>query len=109
MDVERPELKLKLPPALLHRATELHKKTMMSAASSKFHLDVSATLTRMSVQHKNEDIVGGLSVDISLRRAGSGSTDLPTVIEVDGPVYDLKNERGDTRKICGVYLLKVAC
>ena len=60
----------------------------------------------MSVQHKNEDIVGGLSVDISLRRAGSGSTDLPTVIEVDGPFHYLKNERGDTKKIWGVYLLK---
>ena len=55
MDVERPELKLKLPPPLLHRATEFHKKEMMSTTSSKFHLDVSATLTQMSVQNKNEE------------------------------------------------------
>ena len=31
VDVERPELKLKLPPPLLHRATELHRKEPTSA------------------------------------------------------------------------------
>ncbi len=28
------------------------------------------------------------------------------MIEVDGPVHYLKNERGNTKKICGVYLMK---
>jgi very-short-patch-repair endonuclease len=68
------------------------------AKSSKLHLAVSATLRELAVEHENEVVVGGLSVDIVVR-------DRRLVVEVDGPAHYGRNHAG-ARHMLGRYRFK---
>jgi very-short-patch-repair endonuclease len=67
-------------------------------SSSKLHLAVSATLRELAVEHENEAVVGGLSVDIVVR-------DRRLVVEVDGPAHYGRNP-GGARHMLGNYRFK---
>ena len=95
-----------LPDALRERAKAYHLSLVDSAAkSSRLHLDVSAALDEMGVQHDCETIVGGLSVDLRIR-GGKEEEGQTTVIEVDGPRHFLKDKHGHQKGVVGKFKLK---
>lgn len=118
-DIERRDLALKLPAKMVSLASTFHLQRARSMRSSAFHKEVSSTLQKLGIPHSNEDIVFGLSVDITLvspsppSASGRGADAEPRgrhrdkmVIEVDGPQHYLKDVDGYTRTFCGVHALK---
>ena len=64
--------------------------------SSRFHSQVSKTLHFLNIPHKNESIVGGVSVDILVETGGE-----KTVIEVNGPSHYLNVAHSTSSRMKG--------
>jgi hypothetical protein len=86
LSLERAAWGLSLPPAVDKAAGTSWQHCVSRAESSRLHLEVSEALGRLGVLHRNEAIVGGLSVDILLEDGGGAGV----VVEVDGPSHYCK-------------------
>jgi len=99
---ERPNLSSLFPPQLLQYASETYMELVnKTVKSSKLHLDVSNTLNLLNVQHVNEVIVGGFSVDMLIENMG-----VQVLVEVNGPSHYLKGARGYASRLKGMDVFK---
>ena len=85
VSIEQPNLECKVPAEVLAAAKQVWSRSVQAARSSKLHLQVSETLTKLKVSHENEVEVGGFSCDIVIQ------SDPVMVVEVDGPSHFFRN------------------
>ena len=85
ISIEKPNLECKVPAEVLAAAKQVWSRSVQAARSSKLHLQVSETLTKLKVSHENEVEVGGFSCDIVIQ------SDPVVIVEVDGPSHFFRN------------------
>ena len=92
ISIEHPLLTPLLPAEVSNRASRAWWTSLDTVQSSKLHADVSSILSALRVEHVNEAVVSGLSVDILLHGTVDSTGDV--VIEVDGPSHYLRGDGG---------------
>lgn len=109
LNVEQPQWGLSISPSLLSRASDVQDRMLFAAQSSKLHLRVSKALADVGFAHRNECVVGGLSIDIlhEAPKGGQGGAK-GVIVEVDGPYHYLSLPGRGHRdgNVVGYYKLK---
>ena len=99
ISIEHPHLSTVLPHEVHTLAKQAWTTSLQSVQSSRLHDDVSHILFELGVEHENEAVVSGLSVDILIHGSACSVDETceetrDVVIEVDGPSHYLRGDGG---------------